>query len=70
MNGYHNSALDGPSGSQPAPVEVPLGPTNQPRILVRSLTSQEAVFHLSGVEMAYANSLRRVMLAEVPTVRK
>jgi DNA-directed RNA polymerase II subunit RPB3 len=70
MNGYH-AAANGPSGSSLLPsVEVPLGPTNQPRVLVRSLTNQEAVFHLSGVETAYANSLRRVMMAEVPTVSK
>lgn len=47
---------------------IPQGPTNDPRVLVRSLTDKEAVFHLTGVEMGYANSLRRVMMADVPTV--
>ncbi|KAL7423511.1 RNA polymerase II subunit 3 [Cryptotrichosporon argae] len=66
MNGYHD---DGPAGDAGQPsVTVPLGPTNQPRVLVRSLTKTEATFHLSGVEMAYANSLRRTMMADVPTV--
>jgi DNA-directed RNA polymerase II subunit RPB3 len=49
-------------------VEVPLGPTNQPRMLVRSLNRDEAVFHLSGVEGGLANALRRVVMADVPTV--
>jgi DNA-directed RNA polymerase II subunit RPB3 len=71
MNGYHDPTLDGPSGSSlPAQIDIPVGPTNQARVLVRSLNNQEAVFHLSGVETAYANSLRRVMMAEVPTVSK
>lgn len=51
-------------------VEVPLGPTNQPRLLVRNLNKDEAVFHLSGVEGGLANALRRTVIADVPTVGK
>ncbi|ORX38686.1 DNA-directed RNA polymerase [Kockovaella imperatae] len=58
MNG-----LDGTSG-----VQVPIGPTNQPRVLVRNITDKETTFHLSGVELGYANSVRRVMMADVPTI--
>lgn len=49
-------------------IEVPLGPTNQPRVLVRSLNRDEAVFHLSGVETGLANAIRRTVMADVPTV--
>jgi DNA-directed RNA polymerase II subunit RPB3 len=63
MNGYNDPV------SQPAAgVTVPTGPTNQPRILLRKLDNKEVVFHLSGVEMSYANSLRRTMMADVPTI--
>ena len=65
MNGYADPG--GPSTSI-QPVEVPLGATNQPRLFVRSLTKDEAVLQLSGVEMGLANSLRRVVMADVPTV--
>lgn len=51
-------------------ITVPLGSTNQPTVLVRSLTESETTFHLSGAELSLANSLRRVMQAEVPTVGK
>lgn len=78
MNGYSNGpssagpsaaagAADGDPNAPPT-VEVPLGPTNQPRLFVRNLTDKEATFHLSGVETAYANSLRRTMMADVPTI--
>ena len=67
MNGY--SYADGQDGAAgPAPVEVPLGLTNQPRLLVRSMNRDEAVLHLNGVETAFANSLRRTCMADVPTV--
>lgn len=74
MNGYSAGASSsaangngaGASGSET--ITIPPGPTNQPRMFVRGLTKDEAVFHLSGVEMAYANSLRRVIMADVPTV--
>ncbi|WRT68207.1 uncharacterized protein IL334_005182 [Kwoniella shivajii] len=72
MNGY--SYDNGPStsapqtGGVPGGIDVPLGLTNQPRLLVRNLNNQETTFHLSGVELAYANSLRRVMMADVPTI--
>ncbi|KAI9637229.1 DNA-directed RNA polymerase [Dioszegia hungarica] len=66
-NGYNGDGdMDGPAG--PGAIEVPLGPTNQPRMLVRSLNQQEAVFHLSGVEGGLANALRRVVIADVPTI--
>lgn len=35
---------------------------------VRGLTRTNAIFQLSNVEMAFANSLRRAMIADVPTV--
>lgn len=70
MNGYSAgpsaSAAAAPSGSET--IAIPPGPTNQPRVFVRGLSRDEAVFHLSGVELAYANSLRRVIMADVPTV--
>ncbi|ORY35361.1 DNA-directed RNA polymerase [Naematelia encephala] len=71
MNGY--SHLNGASyqngdATSSNSVAVPLGSTNQPRLMLRNLTDTEATFHLSGVEMGLANSLRRVMVAEVPTV--
>lgn len=70
MNGYGHVNGAGPS-AQPdtsSNILVPVGPTNQPKVLVRSLTDNEAVFHLSGVELGYANSVRRVIMADVPTV--
>jgi DNA-directed RNA polymerase II subunit RPB3 len=32
------------------------------------MKGKDAVFNLSGVETGYANSLRRVMMADVPTI--
>ncbi|KIR58766.1 DNA-directed RNA polymerase II subunit RPB3 [Cryptococcus bacillisporus CA1873] len=63
MNGYYE-----PQQPQPTNIEIPQGPTNQPRLLLRNLNETDATFHLSGVELAYANSLRRVMMADVPTI--
>lgn len=74
MNGYHHLNGNKPStgAGQPSTstgdVTVPLGPTNQPRVHLRALNNTDAVFQLSGVETGYANSLRRVMMADVPTV--
>ncbi|WVW85832.1 hypothetical protein I302_107870 [Kwoniella bestiolae CBS 10118] len=76
MNGYSSFNVPSSSAFAPGPgatgvpggIDVPLGQTNQPRLLVRNLNNQETTFHLSGVELAYANSLRRVMLADVPTI--
>ncbi|KAK4683563.1 DNA-directed RNA polymerase II subunit RPB3, partial [Tremellales sp. Uapishka_1] len=70
MDGYsHLNGQNGQASTSAAPqIVVPSGPTNQPNVLVRSLTKEEAVFHLSGVELAYANSMRRVMMADVPTI--
>lgn len=67
MNGY-NEPTTGAGGAAGAGVVIPTGPTNQPRILVRKLDRDETTFHLSGVDLAYANSLRRTMMADVPTV--
>lgn len=66
MNGYGSAAPA--NGGADAGVTIPAGVTNQPRVLVRSLNRDEVVFHLSGVDMAYANSLRRTMMADVPTI--
>lgn len=63
MNGYYD-----PQQHQSTNIEIPQGPTNQPRLLLRNLNESDATFHLSGVELAYANSLRRVMMADVPTI--
>lgn len=76
MNGYHqhqhlngNGAGAGqPSTSTANDIIIPAGPTNQPRLHVRSLNHTDTVFQLSGVETGYANSLRRVMMADVPTI--
>jgi len=70
MDGYAHMNGSGPSALPDISTEVtvPLGITNQPRVLVRSINENEAVFHLSGVEMALANSVRRVIMADVPTV--
>lgn len=72
MNGYNHLNGDHPSQGQPSTssneIIIPPGPTNQPRVLLRSLNGTDAVFQLSGVETAYANSLRRVMMADVPTI--
>lgn len=71
MNGYHH--LNGDHPGQPSTstgneIIIPQGPTNQPRVLLRKLNETDAVFQLSGVETGYANSLRRVMMADVPTI--
>jgi len=74
MNGYShlngNGNTHGTSGqpSSSNDIQVPLGPTNQPRVHVRSIQGLQAVFQLNGVETGYANSLRRVMMADVPTI--
>lgn len=73
MNGYNhlNGHSNGAGAGQPstsAEIQIPAGPTNQPRVHVRTLVGQQAVFQLSGVETGYANSLRRVMMADVPTI--
>lgn len=68
MNGYHpNGSGSGPSNPTDQ-VQIPIGPTNQPRVLIRQLDDINAVFHLSGVETGFANSLRRVIMADVPTI--
>jgi hypothetical protein len=66
MNGYHQNG-SGPSTTTDQ-VQIPIGPTNQPRVLIRQLDNINAVFNLSGVETGFANSLRRVIMADVPTI--
>ena len=75
MNGYHHlngngngSGNAGQPSTSGADIVIPQGPTNQPRVLLRKLDNTDAVFQLSGVETGYANSLRRVMMADVPTI--
>lgn len=68
LNGAHPSTGAGQASTSTGDVIVPLGPTNQPRVHLRALNNTDAVFQLSGVETGYANSLRRVMMADVPTV--
>ncbi|PWN23545.1 insert subdomain of RNA polymerase alpha subunit [Microstroma glucosiphilum] len=54
MNGY------GASSSFTAP--------QQPKVTVRSITQNEADLVLDSVDLSFANSLRRVMIADIPTV--
>ena len=69
MDGYAQPDGAGPSGqNELEEIIVPPGPTNQPRVFVRSIRDDQAVFNLSGVELAYANSIRRVIMADVPTI--
>ena len=75
MNGNSYQHLNGhvggggqPSNSTGNDIVIPQGATNQPRVLLRKLDENDAVFQLSGVETGYANSLRRVMMADVPTI--
>ncbi|KAL1408790.1 RNA polymerase II subunit 3 [Vanrija albida] len=69
MNGYGTHNGGGAAGEASAPaVAIAPGPTNQPKVLVRELKKDETTFHLSGVDLAYANSLRRTMMADVPTI--
>lgn len=72
MNGYGAAnGANGPSGpvdTSVTAVPIPAGPTNQPKVLVRALQKDETTFHLSGVDLAFANSLRRTMMADVPTI--
>lgn len=35
---------------------------------IKELTDEEIVFELSGVEAPLANALRRIMIAEIPTM--
>lgn len=41
---------------------------SQPRMHVRSITSNEADVVLESAELSFANGLRRVMIADIPTV--
>lgn len=40
----------------------------QVKVKIQSLTDEEIVFDLIGVDAAIANALRRILLAEVPTM--
>ena len=37
-------------------------------INVKSLTSEDIVFEIKGIEPPLANALRRIMIAEIPTM--
>ncbi|KAG8922097.1 45 kDa subunit of RNA polymerase II, partial [Tulasnella sp. 418] len=41
---------------------------SQPKVRIRELTKDSVNFILEGVDLAFANSLRRVMMADLPTV--
>lgn len=41
---------------------------NQPLIEIRQTTPEQTVFKLANVDTSIANSLRRVMISEVPTL--
>ena len=67
MNGY--SHLNGnAAGSSSRHPPTTLVQQENPALHLRSLSNTEAVFNLSKVQMGLANSLRRVMMAEVPTI--
>ncbi|KAG8905899.1 45 kDa subunit of RNA polymerase II [Tulasnella sp. 403] len=40
----------------------------QPKVRIRELTKESVNFVLEGVDLGFANSLRRVMMADLPTV--
>lgn len=40
----------------------------QPKLKIISSTNEQIVFKLANVSRAYANSLRRIMISEVPTM--
>lgn len=42
--------------------------SHQPKITLRQLTSSQADFILSGVDLSFANALRRVIIADIPTL--
>ena len=39
-----------------------------PKLVIESSSEEKIVFRLSNVNKAYANSLRRIILSEVPTM--
>ena len=41
---------------------------NQPKFTIREINASHADFVLENVDLSFANSLRRTMIADVPTV--
>ena len=41
---------------------------SQPKVTVRSISNTEADIVLEGCDLSFANALRRVMIADIPTV--
>lgn len=62
MNGINGNGMASGSNGISA-----LYATSQPKITMRSLTSDRANFVLENVDMSFANSLRRAMIADIPT---
>lgn len=68
-NGGAGAGAGGATGADAfTNITVPLGPTNQPKVSVSRSTAGQVDFELAGVELAFANSVRRVIMADVPTV--
>jgi hypothetical protein len=49
-------------------MDVRLGQRRVPKVQIRELSDSHCKFVLSGTDTSIANALRRVMLAEVPTI--
>lgn len=43
-------------------------PISRPKITIRQLNRDHANFVLENVDLSFANSLRRIMMADIPTV--
>lgn len=65
------AAVNGMYGAQPGAMAaaggVP-GQANQPNFVMRELNASHADFVLENVDLSFANSLRRTLIADVPTV--
>lgn len=44
------------------------GLSGGPKVILRHIDTERAEFILQGVDLSFANSLRRIMIADIPTV--